>query len=49
MNQEARDAMLRVKDYLVNASSLVIMNENHPLARTMSVGGVLMQEQNGIE
>ena len=40
-----------VKNLLVNASHLVIMNETDPLilhtdASTVSVGGVLMQEQN---
>ena len=39
-----------IKDLLVNASQLVIMNENEPLvlyadASTISVGGVLVQEQ----
>jgi len=48
MTPEARD---RVKDLLVNASQLVIMNENDPVelyteASTKSIGGVLIQEQN---
>ena len=39
---------------LVNASQSIIMNENHPLvlhtdASTVSVGEVLMPEQNGVE
>ena len=39
---------------MVNAAQLVIMNEIDPLilytdASTVSIGGVLMQEQNGIE
>ena len=39
---------------MVHASQLVIMNETDPLilytdASTVSIGGVLMQEQNGIE
>ena len=42
-----------VKDLLINASQLVIMNETDPLilhtdATTLSIGGVLMQEQNGV-
>ena len=47
MTPEARDAFLRVKDLLVNASQLVIMNETDPLilyteASTVSIGRVLM-------
>ena len=54
MTPEARDAFFRVKDLLVNSAQLVIMNETDPLilytdASTVSIGGVLMQEQNGIE
>ena len=54
MTPEARDAFFRVKDLLVNAAQLVIMNETDPLilytdASTVSIGGVLMQEPNGIK
>ena len=54
MTPEVRDAFFRVKYLLVNASQLVIMNETDPLilytdASTVSVGGVLMQEKNGVE
>ena len=46
--------VFRVKDLLVNASQLVIMNETDSLilytdTSTVSVDGVLMQEQNGVE
>ena len=54
MTPEARDAFFRVIDFSVHASQLVIMNETDPLilytdASTVSIGRVLMQEQNGIE
>ena len=54
MTPEARDAFFRVKDLLDHASQLVIMNETDPFilytgAGTVSIGGVLMQEPNGIE
>ena len=50
MTPEARDTFFRVKDLLVNASQLVIMNETDPLilytdGSTVSIGGVLMQDQ----
>ena len=50
MTAEAREAIFRVKDLLVHASQLVIMNETDPLilyteTSTVSIGGVLMQEQ----
>jgi len=46
--------LLRVKDLLVNASQLVIMNKADPLilytdASTVSIVGVLLQERNGLE
>ena len=54
MTQEARDTCFRVKDLLISASQLVIKNETDPLilytdAYAVSIGGVFMQEQNGIE
>jgi len=54
MTQEARDTCFRVKDLLISASQLVIKNETDPLilytdACAVSIGGVFMQEQNGIE
>ena len=54
MTLEERDAFFRVKDLLVNVSQLVIMNETEPFilytdASTVSIHGVLMQEQNRVE
>ena len=51
MTLEARDVFFRVKDLLVNASQLVLMNETDPLilytdASAVPIGGVL---QNGVE
>ena len=54
MTLEAKDLFFRVKDFLVNVSQLVIMNESDPLilytdASKVSICGVLMKGQNGVK
>jgi hypothetical protein len=54
MTEEGRAVFAHIKGLLAKSSQVVIMNEEDPLflytdASTKSIGGVLMQLQNGIE